>query len=207
MVVYHSADRHPTTILRSAEALNFSVFENSTASSINVSRQSSSDTPSPRDIAPVPSPRPCTTGPTHAQPVDAGPLTPAVEPIAESEAEGPPSGYLPLSLSPVVVFQWGPCPSPGAPPVPFWRGWVGGWVGDGGGGAFTTWLAYSLHRASIRIQVPIPLVFFCMDPPTNDGVQGAISSFPRWASLWGPTREDWAVLRPAWVGGTIAISG
>ena len=40
--------------------------------------------------------------------------------------------------------------------------------------------------------------FFYMDPLTND--EGAISSFPKLAPLWGPNGEDVAVCTPSWVG-------
>ena len=47
---------------------------------------------------------------------------------------------------------------------------------------------------------PIPFVIFYMDHPNNDGVPDAISDLPRSAPLKGPTGEDLAVFRPAWVG-------
>ena len=83
---------------------------------------------------------------------------------------------------------------------------MGGWVeGVGGGGIL--FLGLWLPLCVDSDPGPIPLLSARWTPYPMMRVMGAISNFSRSASLWGFTREDVAIFRPARVGCKIVISG
>ena len=66
----------------------------------------------------------------------------------------------------------------------------------GGGRGVNTWLVCRLHCVSIPTQVPFH--FFSLD--ANAGGPRCYLRFSKTSPLWGPTGEDFAIFRSAWVG-------